>query len=414
MYRQQWQADHQKQIIAKMAGKMPGKKIEGKSKNSEINDHNSSVGRSSTRQGNNSRGGRGRGRGGRGGRGNNNSEHLKNVECFNCGKKGHYSTDCSIPRKNDNGQSNMVSKSDLKNLFQSSLKEMLTKKEKQAKKKENDEGDDESLDMNVFENLMEGKHTRIENKSNDDLISINDTDTFAYSKQNNMTDKYCEYNNYNNDYDKLAYPFSKRIKLKHDPEKAQENVPVQYTADIIVEIKNRDGTVVPMRALLDTGTTATIILREFVGKGRSYTNTKKRTKWKTLGGTFTTNYESLLDFKLPELSTSKVVTWQVHVDDKTSSKEVAYDMIMVMDLMTYVGITVDCEQRHIRWGGTEIPLKTRATLNNEEILHMLYHAANEPDILQEAENRQNRILDADYRKVEVDPFIQELKHLTMD
>jgi hypothetical protein len=95
---------------------------------------------------------------------------------------------------------------------------------------------------------------------------------------------------------------------------------VQYTAEIIAEIKNRDGTVVPMRALLDTGTTATIILREFVGKGRSRTNKKKRTKWKTLGGTFTKNYESLLDFKFPEISTSKVVTWQADVDDKTSSK----------------------------------------------------------------------------------------------
>jgi hypothetical protein len=110
--------------------------------------------------------------------------------------------------------------------------------------------------------------------------------------------------------------------------------------------------VVPMRALLDTGATATIILIEFVGKGRARTNTKKRTKWKTLGGTFTTNYESLLDFKFPEISTSKVVTWQAHVDDKTSSKESAYDMIMGMDLMTSIGITVDCEQRCIRWGGT--------------------------------------------------------------
>jgi hypothetical protein len=89
-------------------------------------------------------------------------------------------------------------------------------------------------------------------------------------------------------------------------------------------------------------------------------------------------------------------------------------MIMGMDLMTYKGITVDCEQRCIRWGGTEIPLKTRATLNIDEILHMLYHSANEPDILQEAEKRQNRILDADYRKVEVDTFVEELKHLTMD
>jgi hypothetical protein len=199
--------------------------------------------------------------------------------------------------------------------------------------------------MNVFEKLMEGKHTKIVTKSYDDLKSINDTNTFAYSKQNNMTDQSCEDNNYNNDYDELA----------------QENNPVQYTAGIIVEIKNRDGTVVPMRALLDTGTTATIILREFVGKGRVRTNTKKRTKWKTLGGTFTTTYESLLDFKFPEQSTSKVVTWQAHVDDKTSSKEAAYDMIMGMDVLTSIGITVDCDQRCITWGGTEIPLKTRAT-----------------------------------------------------
>jgi hypothetical protein len=45
---------------------------------------------------------------------------------------------------------------------------------------------------------------------------------------------------------------------------------------------------------------------------------------------------------------------------------------------------------------------------------MLYHAANEPDILQETEKRQNRILDADYRKVEVDPYVQDLAHLTED
>jgi hypothetical protein len=55
-----------------------------------------------------------------------------------------------------------------------------------------------------------------------------------------------------------------------------------------------------MRALLDTGTTATIILREFVGKGRARTKTKKRTKWKTLGGTFTTNYESLWISNFPK------------------------------------------------------------------------------------------------------------------
>jgi hypothetical protein len=75
-----------------------------------------------------------------------------------------------------------------------------------------------------------------------------------------MTDKYCLDNNNNNNNKEMAYPFSKIIKLKHEPEVSQENIPVQYTAGIIVEIKHIDGTVVPMRALIDTGTTATIIL----------------------------------------------------------------------------------------------------------------------------------------------------------
>jgi hypothetical protein len=56
MYRQQWQSDQQKQIIAKMSGKIPGKTNEGKRENSERNHHNSSGGRSGARQGSNSRG----------------------------------------------------------------------------------------------------------------------------------------------------------------------------------------------------------------------------------------------------------------------------------------------------------------------------------------------------------------------
>jgi hypothetical protein len=150
----------------------------------------------------------------------------------------------------------MVSKDDFKNLFQTSMKEMFTKKAKTSA-----EGDKDSLDMNVFEKIMEGKQPMFVNENNEDIVSINYTNTCDYYIQNKCTHGSIKHNDYSNDYDELSYPFSKRIKLKHEPENAQENVPVQYTADIIVEIKNRDGTVVPMTALLDTGTTATIILR---------------------------------------------------------------------------------------------------------------------------------------------------------
>jgi hypothetical protein len=97
----------------------------------------------------------------------------------------------------------MVSKEDFKNL--------------DKKEKNNAEGDDDSLDMNVFEKLMEGKQQMSVNKSNDDLISISDNDTFDYSIQDKITHEISEHKNYNNDYDELAYPLSKRIKLKHEP-----------------------------------------------------------------------------------------------------------------------------------------------------------------------------------------------------
>jgi hypothetical protein len=165
----------------------------------------------------------------------------------------------------------MVSESDFKNLFQSSIKEMLTKREKQKKDKASIDMDEHSLDMNVFD-MFTGKHNEIVRKNDDESMSI--TKKMFYFEQTNGPDK-CYFFLKVHNCDEIAYPFSKRIKLKHEPESALEKKPVQYTADIIVEIKNRDGTVVPIRALLDTGTTATIILIEFVGKGRARTNHKK-------------------------------------------------------------------------------------------------------------------------------------------
>jgi hypothetical protein len=162
---------------------------------------------------------------------------LKTIECYNCGKKGHYSTDCTAPKKNDDENSNMVSKAD-SNL----LKDILTKKEKQNEKKDNMNIDDESLDMNVFEKLMEGKHNGIVINNDDDSMSIESNNNLFHFGQNNSTDKSFLDKNNNNNNDEIAYPFSKRIKLKHEPEEIQENKPVQYTADISVEIKNIDGT----------------------------------------------------------------------------------------------------------------------------------------------------------------------------
>jgi hypothetical protein len=60
-YRQQWQADQQKQIMLEMSGKYPGGSIEGKRKHNERNAHNNNSGCNGGRHNNSGRGGHGQG-----------------------------------------------------------------------------------------------------------------------------------------------------------------------------------------------------------------------------------------------------------------------------------------------------------------------------------------------------------------
>jgi hypothetical protein len=121
----------------------------------------------------------------------------------------------------------MVSKADFKNLSQSSIKEMLTKKEKQKKEKDSTDMDEESFEINVFD-IFTGKHNEIESKNHDDSTSM--TNKLFHFEQTNEPDK-CYLKDKNNDNnDEIAYPFSKKIKLKHEPEEAPEKKTVQYTA----------------------------------------------------------------------------------------------------------------------------------------------------------------------------------------
>jgi hypothetical protein len=113
----------------------------------------------------------------------------------------------------------MVSKVDFKNLFQSSIKEMLTKREKQKKEKDSTDMDEYSLDMNVFD-MFTGKHNEIVSKTDDASMSI--TNILFHFERTNEPDKCYLKNNNKNNYDEIANPLSKIIKLKYEPEAVPE------------------------------------------------------------------------------------------------------------------------------------------------------------------------------------------------
>ena len=183
-----------------------------------------------------------------------------------------------------------------------------------------------------------------------------------------------------------------------------------YTAEIVVEILDRNNKLVPMRALLDTGTTSTIVLRDYVKKGRASGYSGHKTLWKTMGGNFSTKKKALLDFKFPELNTDKKITWVCHVDEKTEKEHALYDMIIGMDLMTAIGVYVDTENKVIHWEGNITPLGMRGL--DQETVNAIYAITQDTSVVQQAEERQQKILDADYSQVDIDEYVNSLSDLT--
>ena len=185
-----------------------------------------------------------------------------------------------------------------------------------------------------------------------------------------------------------------------------------YSAEVVVELEDANGNIVPIRALLDTGATHSIVLKQFAQKGSTSRYKTKPLKWNTMGGKFVTRKKAKFNIKFPELDTNKAVTWTCHVDETHERKQVSYDMIVGFDLMNEIGIYINTEDKTINWGSSSIPLKEKGQLSEEPHLQAIYHMTKEPPALLEAESRQKRILDADYSKVDIKGFVSELDELS--
>jgi hypothetical protein len=86
--------------------------------------------------------------------------------------------------------------------------------------------DEEYLDMNVFD-MLTGKHNEFVSKQYDESKSI--TNKLFHFEQTNVPQKNYLKNYYYYYYDEIAYQFSKRIKLKHEPKAApEENTSTLY------------------------------------------------------------------------------------------------------------------------------------------------------------------------------------------
>jgi len=141
---------------------------------------------------------------------------------------------------------------------------------------------------------------------------------------------------------------------------------------------------------------------------------RKPTTWQTMSGSLVTNKIAQLVFKLPELSTSKQITWPCHVDETSKREKVPYDLILGLDFLSELKFVLNFESRTIQWEDHEAEMRPKGIVTDEQALDLIYQMTQEPTVLKQAEERQARILDADYSKVEMTDFVDSLGHLNPD
>jgi hypothetical protein len=83
-------------------------------------------------------------------------------------------------------------------------------------------------------------------------------------------------------------------------------------------------------------------------------------------------------------------------------------MIIGNDLLWNMGINILYNEQQIQWNGDSIPLKTNGMLQSKDVCSMLYSMHTDSPLLREAEERQNKMLDANYSKVDINKLVSNL------
>jgi hypothetical protein len=166
--------------------------------------------------------------------------------------------------------------------------------------------------------------------------------------------------------------------------------------------------------LLDTGASATRILKNSIKGLNGTVLNEQTTTCNTVGGQFVTNLQCEVIFMLPEFSMSKVIKWVCHVDSTTLRTNAQYDMIIGADLLSELGIEINFSTQRIIWEGIEIPMKDKHIISDLQNATAIYYQSIEPMVLKEAEARQKRILDADYSALDLDDYAHLETHLSKE
>ena len=110
----------------------------------------------------------------------------------------------------------------------------------------------------------------------------------------------------------------------------------QRCTETVIMIKMSNGKCKALRALLDSGCTKTIILKQFTEKSnRIYLPPDQQVKYKTYGGYFSSSLVANIKFNFVEFDMyrDRAVEYEVQVDGLQKRSKTKYDIIIGTDLM---------------------------------------------------------------------------------
>ena len=161
-----------------------------------------------------------------------------------------------------------------------------------------------------------------------------------------------------------------------------------------------------LRALLDTGASASVVASEYAKKLR--VSKTDSTDWSTAAGTFVTKGTIKTQMQLPELSPTATVHCTFHVHEGTLGN---YDLIIGRDILEELGIDIPHSTQQVIWPSqhAELPMKPVDCTAPEHFF------VQDPSNEQMSEvDRLSKILDAKYSPADLPQLVNEVSTIETD
>ena len=173
-----------------------------------------------------------------------------------------------------------------------------------------------------------------------------------------------------------------------------------------------------IRVLLDSGSSGDLWFhKKGTPKHFPYSTRLVSKSWNTSNGIFTTKGRGEFSIKFFEYSNSKqVVTKPDVVEYEKDEMKPMFDLILGIQTMHELGIILDCKQKMITIDEITLPMHNIDSLTKSKTRKILAaHTllSQEPKSTEEATQRVTRILDANYKKADIQAIVKEnCSHLT--